>query len=464
MKLSLYLVLVALLIAACSTDQLALEPQAEAAGERYLVVFRQHQVPAGALRALEAHGQVVRTLPQVGVAVVVSADPDFVAKASRVSNVQEVGLVPAFAVPETQITTQITAVQDAPTPADTFYDEGLLWGIGRVRAPQAWEAGITGSHNTVVAVIDTGIATNHPDLAENIVYTDCYTSAGSQAEGACTAYPAYSDHGTHVAGTVAAVFGGGGVVGVGPNLGLAGYNVFEPIPGCGICAFSDSRWAAMIDAAERGFRVINMSLGSMGRRGGQGTQDLNAFIQAENRVARFVQRAGTVMIASAGNSATDLNGQPINLPGGVPGIVNVSATGIRPEPRFPQPGAFDVLAFYSNYGASITLAAPGGDCGLDDTCDPAARPANWVEHLVLSTTVTPNLACAATESCAVGYGWKAGTSMAAPHVAGVAGLVMDQHPHLSPNQVEARLKRTADRVGNPQGFGAGIVDALNATR
>lgn len=220
----------------------------------------------------------------------------------------------------------------------------------------------------------------------------------------------------------------------------------------------------MIDAAERGFEVINMSLGSMGRRGGQGTQDLNAFIRAENRVARFVQREGTIMIASAGNSATDLNGQPINLPGGIPGIVNVSATGIRPEPRFPQPGAFDVLAFYSNYGASITLAAPGGDCGIDGSCDPATRPADWFEHLVLSTTVAPNLTCAATESCAVGYGWKAGTSMAAPHVAGVAGLVMDQHPNLSPNQVEARLKRTADRVGNPQGFGAGIVNAFNAAR
>src|SRR5690606_24115143 len=88
----------------------------------------------------------------------------------------------------------------------------------------AWEAGVTGSHDTVVAVIDTGVASNHPDLAPNLLYAACYA-----VEWECSAYPDLHYHGTHVAGTIAAAFGHGRAVGVGPDLGLASYNVFEPI-------------------------------------------------------------------------------------------------------------------------------------------------------------------------------------------------------------------------------------------
>jgi subtilisin family serine protease len=101
-----------------------------------------------------------------------------------------------------------------PDPPAAFWDE--LWGIARVHAPAAWERGVTGSLDTVVAVIDTGIAWNHPDLADRIVHTACFAVTIDP----CIDYPWLSFHGTHVAGTVAATFGGG-VVGVGPELGLA---------------------------------------------------------------------------------------------------------------------------------------------------------------------------------------------------------------------------------------------------
>lgn len=463
MKSSRYGVLaLTLLLGACGDDLAGtptLVPQAES--ERYVLVYNGTGIPARAEASINAAGgRLVLTLPQVGVAVAVSSNPDF-ATAAQASGVQAVGVAPASALPEGAVTAPEAS---SPTATDDLYTSGRLWGIDRVKAPQAWAAGETGSHETVVAVIDTGIAANHPDLAPNLVHTECFVSTSTETAKNCTPYPSFSDHGTHVAGTVAAAFGGGRVVGVGPNLGLAGYNTFEPIPGCGVCTYSDTRWQAMMDAADRGFEVINMSLGSLQRKGGKGTNELNAFIRAENRVADYVLKAGTTIVASAGNSDVDLNGLYYNTPGGVPGIVNVGATGIRPEPRYPQPGAYDVRSFFSNYGAQVTLAAPGGDCGLADDCSPTTRPANYAQYLILSSTVVPSAACAATQSCPVGYGYKAGTSMASPHVAGVAGLVHDAQPGLSARQVSNVLKQTSENLGDRQAFGHGMVNAEQAIR
>lgn len=211
----------------------------------------------------DAGGQLVSSIPQVGIAVAVSSDAGFADAMNGVKNVSEVGLVPAYSLPET---VEYAVADSGLTANDDHYNNGLLWGIDRVNAPSAWNAGFTGSHDTTVAVMDTGIAWNHPDLAQNVNFVACYTSMGSW-EGPYSPvapynpYLSYSDHGTHVAGTVAAAFDGGGAVGVAPNLGLAGYNIFEPIPGCGTCAYSDTRWEAMVDAADRGFDVITMSLG-----------------------------------------------------------------------------------------------------------------------------------------------------------------------------------------------------------
>jgi len=260
-----------------------------------------------------------------------------------------------------------------------------------------------------------------------------------------------------VAGTVAAVFGGGRVVGVGPNLGLANYNTFEVIPDCGVCAYTSSRWLAMLDAAQRGFQVISMSLGGLGQYGGPGTNELATYVAAEKRVANQVMKMGTAIVASAGNEALDVNGTIVHVPGDVPGIINVAATGIQPEPRYVPGVSTDIQAFYSNQGAAVTLAAPGGDCGQVGTCD-ANRPANWYEYLVLSTIVAPGAACAATQSCPVGYGWKGGTSMATPHVSAAVGLMRDANPTLKAQQVPAMLKRTAEPLGDRQVFGHGMLD------
>jgi lantibiotic leader peptide-processing serine protease len=440
-----------------------------AAGHRYLVVAQPNARPALVASAIAAAGgAVARELPSVGVYAAVSNEPGFLASLARSRVIAEADHMPYASVPDVVVDRSSlpapasAAAPDAiPEPPAALWD--LLWGIARVHAPGAWERGFTGSHDTVVAVIDTGIASNHPDVAPNLVFNACFVAAGDHTTGHCTPYPSLSFHGTHVAGTVAANFGGG-VVGVGPNLGLANYNVFELIDG-GVRATFDSLYAAMLDAADQGFEVINMSLGALGTFGpDQDNREMAALRTATKRVTDHVLRAGTVVVASAGNAGLDLTGPIFNLPGGTPGIINVGATGIRPDPGYPQPGFFDVLAYYSNAGAPVDIAAPGGDCGLEDSCDPATRPPNFLDYTILSSSVAPNPACAATESCPVGWAFAIGTSMAAPHVAGAAGLLRDAEPRLDPRQVDARLRQTAGDIGHRLTFGHGMIDADAAIR
>jgi subtilisin family serine protease len=421
------------------------------AADRYIILFNKNEIPSNASAVVEAAGgEIVRTLPQVGIAVAVSEISTFAGNLAGVAGVQSIGAAGANALPD---------VLEGPTPADVYYNAGEVWGVDRVHAPAAWAAGYTGSHDTVVAVIDTGIAWNHPDLAPNVIFTTCIAAAPG-----CNPYPSLSYHGTHVAGTVAAAFDGGRVVGVGPNLALASYNTFEDIPGCGVCTYSDTRWAAMIDAADQGFDVINMSLGGYGVYGGQGTNDLATYVAAEKRVANYVNQNGTTIVASAGNGGVDLNGNLIHTPGDIPQIINTAATGLQPSPRYPTPGGYDILAFYSNYGAPVTVAAPGGDCGepFDCTGNTTDPDYAYYEYFVLSTYVVPDPTCAETYSCPVGYAWVAGTSMASPHVSGVAGLIKDANPKLSPQQVRSIIKSTAEDLGDRQSFGHGMVDAAAA--
>jgi subtilisin family serine protease len=255
-----------------------------------------------------------------------------------------------------------------------------------------------------------------------------------------------------VAGTIAAAFGGGNAVGVGPNLGLANYNVFEIGPD-GFGAWDEALWAAMLDVAAQGFDVINMSLGGYIVRS-DGPEDV-AVWTAWNRMADYVTRQGVTIVASAGNAGLDLNGPLEHIPSDVTGIICTGATGIRPDPFYPQAGAYDVRAFYSNYGAAVTLAAPGGDLGPDGATYP------WW-YLVFSTYVYADPACAATASCPLGYAWAGGTSQAAPHVAGAAGLLKDLHPRLKPQQVTSVLKETAEDLGDRQQFGQGMLDVYGA--
>jgi lantibiotic leader peptide-processing serine protease len=458
----------------------AAAPAPEFTGQ-YVVLLKNNGVPSDVVARIEAAGgRVLHTLPEVGIVIATATGPSFAEAMKRDTRVQSVGLDPIMGLPEVVNAEELAADAlldevNSPTPADDLYNVGWVWGVNRVKAPAAWARGVAGS-GVVIGILDTGIATNHPDLP-NVVFNACFTSAGDvvgrhwEAGDPCSPYPDLHWHGTHVAGTAAAVFGGGRVVGVAPEAALANYNVFEFIPGLGVRSYTSSRWRAMLHAADHGVGVINMSLGSFtfigndpkkfevfGLEHEPTRQDgLATFLAAEKRVANYVLGKGTVIASSAGNSGWNLNGAWIASPGQTQGHITVGATGYRGGPPFVYGISADIRAPYSNYGAAIDVVAPGGDCG------PTA-PACIAQFFVLSSYVIPGGACAETRSCPVGYAWSTGTSMAAPHVAGVAALAQQARPNLSANQVTNLIRRTAEDLGNRQQFGHGMVDADAATR
>ncbi len=411
-----------------------------AGSSSYVLVFKGNSIPASAAADVaSAGGSVVLEIPEVGVLVAASSDPAFASSAGAIASVSSVGEQGSHALPNSAGVQSTSATPNGAAPTPFFW--GYQWDMARVGADVAWNT-TTGSSKTTVAVLDTGVAWNHPDLASNMVFAACVTVAAG-----CNPYPAYSWHGTHVAGTVAG--NGFGMAGVGPDLAIASYNVFEVYQGS-LVAFDGPIWFAMVHAAKRGYQVINMSLGGYVVK--PRSKEDRAAWTAWNRVANYVRNMGTTIVASSGNGGANLNGYVSHIPSDLSGVISVGATGIRPAPIYPYPASSDVVTSYSNTGAAVTLVAPGGDAG------PVGTPFNWWYYLVFSSFVYADPGCAATYSCTPGWAWAGGTSMASPHVAGAAGLMVDGDPGLNPNQVEAKLKQSADKMGKRLKWGHGMLN------
>ncbi|MGD0842839.1 MAG: S8 family serine peptidase [Geobacteraceae bacterium] len=477
MKKTLFVLGLSIFFAALFSPALFAATQAS----RYVVLFKNDHIPVDAHQLIEgAGGRIVRSFPSVGIVVATSENPVFESSLAFSTPVESVSSARFRPLPGGS-----PHSGGVVTPADDFFS--YQWNIRRVKADKAWRI-TRGTHNTTVAVIDTGIAWNHPDLTQNVVYAACFTSLGACAWKSpggetcpCTPYPDLDPHGTAVASVIAASSAGGRMVGVGPGLAIASYNVFELIAPDGIpqeFSYDDSVWSAMFDAAERGYRVMNISLGDplFDRT------DDKTIIAAWTRVVKEILRKNVTIVASAGNNGLKLTGQTVHIPSDLPGVISVGATGIRPEPVYPLDGSFDVPAFYSNFGKPIDLVAPGGDCGVDGPCDDfSVFPPNWYEYGVLSAFVCPGCGftadtspfvgvtgfsedpgCIATASCQTDYTWFSGTSLAAPHVAAVAGLIIDRFPYFNSLFVTTILKVSAEHLGDHPHFGSGMVDAYRA--
>jgi len=352
---------------------------------------------------------------------------------------------PNVAVVEEDRLLQIMAV-----PNDTQYNSQWHYyeSTGGLRAPAAWD-NATGS-GVVVAVLDTGFRP-HTDLNANILpgydmITDTFigndgngrdnnpqdpgdwVAVGACGDGQPLRAQNSSWHGTHVAGTIAARTNN--------NLGVAGvaYNAkVVPVRVLGKCGGYTSDiadgiiWASGgsvsgVPANTNPAKVINMSLG------GEGACDSTT--QAAINSARS---RGTVIVVASGNDNANANN--FN-PGNCAGVVNVAATN-RSGGR----------ASYSNYGTSIDVAAPGGQMT-------SANDSNGVLSTYNTGTTTPG-----SDS----YGYSQGTSMAAPHVAGVAALILQKKPTATPDEVESILKTTTRAFpATCTSCGTGIVDASAA--
>ncbi|MCB1691244.1 MAG: S8 family serine peptidase [Pseudomonadales bacterium] len=332
------------------------------------------------------------------------------------------------------------------------------WHYRAINLPEAWDL-TTGSDTVVVAVVDTGIVASHPDLAARIsadgydfisfATTPTSDQAGGSRDGdgadadpadpgeGCGTVPS-TFHGTHVAGTIGAATDNG--IGV---AGVTWRGQIMPLRALGACGSGTSFdvMQAVLYAAglanvtgelpSHRADVINLSLGSTS--GSRSEQDVYAAARA----------AGVIIIAAAGNNADSRPGYPASYPG----VVSVSATSIQ-----------DRLAYYSSYGSSVDVAAPGGDSSTPDI-DSDGNPDE-----VLSTQARDGVA-----GPVPAYQYLQGTSMATPHVAGVVALMKAVYPDLSPDDVD-RLLASGEMTddlgpsGRDDSFGYGRIDALKAVR
>lgn len=424
------------------------------AGENYLVLYRSSAISAASRAALRrTGGTVVQDYPAIGVAVVFSGVADYATRLQAAdANVQGAAATADFGVRLKDSATSDGADPIAPgTPApgsDSL--SGLQWDMNRIHAPQARVVN-GGSSSVVVGDIDTGLDYTHPDLAANVDFANSASCLGGVPDTSPTAWMDENGHGTHTAGTIAAARNGIGIVGVAPNVRIAGIRAGDAngffFPEAVVCAFM---WAG-----SHGIQVTNNSYFADPWLFNCRTDPTQRAIwEAERRAIRYAQQQGTTVIAAMGNDADDLahptqdaqspdNTSPVTrevtnacavVPAEVPGVVGVSATGDK-----------GLKSFYSNYGIGVTdVAAPGGDSILQQT---AAAP----NGRVLSTwpsALSGSCLRKVVDASGATYCYLQGTSMAAPHVAGVAALVVSTGV-TKPASVAARLGATADGIACP---------------
>jgi subtilisin family serine protease len=321
-----------------------------------------------------------------------------------------------------------------------------------IRMPQAWDI-TQGSRNVIVAVIDSGVDYNHPDLVSNIwtnTNEDCNNGKDDDGNGyvddcegwnfsAATNDPMDDlGHGTHVSGIIGAVGNNGlGIAGVMwkvrimPLKFIADYGS-DVCGGDGFCGDTADEVAAIQYAVANGAKVINASYGG------------DTFSQDEHDAISAANDAGVLFVTSAGNGSLDTIGDNNDIlpqyPAGysLPNIIAVAATDQN-----------DQRASFSNFGPnSVQVAAPG--------------------VYILSTVPTMGIADSFSSLCTgsffTGYDFCSGTSMAAPHVAGLAGLLESYYTNFTASQIRATILRYVDVLPTLDGWvqTGGRVDAYKA--
>lgn len=275
----------------------------------------------------------------------------------------------------------------------------ITCGLRLIRAPMAWREA-TG-RGVKVAILDTGIAPEHPDLR---VY------GGASFVPGVNSWHDDHYHGTHVAGTVAAASNRRGVVGVAPDARLYAVKVLDE------SGRAHTSWVlnGLAWCRREGMDIANLSLGSR-----VDTHDPDTYSQAYERAAKSLRDDGILAVAAAGNDASF-----VGNPARCPSFMAVSSIDCRRR-----------RSSFSNYGPQVEICAPGS--GVRSTYPPTR------------------------------YRTLSGTSMAAPHVAGVAALVKERHPAMGGDAIRVHLWRTALDLGSPGRdwrFGFGQVNARRAVR
>lgn len=426
-------------------------PALVAAGNRsYLVIHDPAAAPATVDAIKQAvvakGGTVFATYGAVGVIVAHSTSATFAADLRSVQGVQQVGATRTSDVPAEAANPAIPAAKSQTTPTTAETNRADMTAIG---ADKAWAVTL-GSPNVTVGVLDTGIDDLHYDLKDNFVASKSASCAYGKLDTRAGAWRDVGEHGTHVAGSIAAAKNGKGAIGVAPGVKIAAVRVAEPGQQF---FFAENTICAFVFAGDQGFDVTNNSYYTdPWMFVCPNNLDQAAILEGVKRAAAYAESKGVLNVAAAGNENYDLANKTtdstspndstattrtitndcVDIPTELPGVVTTaalaSATG---------------KASFSNFGnGKIDIAAPGSN---------------------VYSTVPGG-----------GYSSMSGTSMASPHVAGVAALLASVDPAATPAQLRDRLGVQADDLACPSDtrctgttavngfFGEGRVDAYQA--
>lgn len=346
-----------------------------------------------------------------------------------------------------------TAVPNIEEKAKLYQELG--WDIKKITEDGKSFKKQKGNHNVKVAIIDSGIDFNHPDLKKNII------SKGKSFVPNVDNTEDHMGHGTMAAGSIAA---NGNMLGVGPDLGIIPYKVMDNWKDG-----AESAWVtqAIIAATKDGVDVINLSLGAY--KSLEKPED-RVVVESYERAVKYAHKNGVIVVASAGNESLD-NTNPtliaekrgfsgdkqVHLPGGgLSSLITVSATDKN-----------DLLASYSNYGG-VSVAAPAGDYGPDWATQQKLDPFSMT--LTTYPTNLPQPPISKALNLPEGYVLMSGTSVAAPKVSGAVGVLIAEQQKkgrksLKLAQLKNILKKSSTDLGAPgkdPQYGYGLINVNKA--
>jgi lantibiotic leader peptide-processing serine protease len=433
----------------------------ESEADRYLIAANSNFIRRNLGNTVNSLGGTVDFIHEgAGVAIIsglTSEAASQLSKSNGVNHVEpevivELGIDPDLEAFEA--TFDATVMNDNPVGAFFFARQ---WHLNAISAPQAWAAGKVGSSDVTVAILDTGIDYNYPDLVGLVDLDRSVSFIPNDDQLVQAFFPGahpiadLNYHGTHVAATVSS-----------NALASAGVTSKTTLMGVKVCGVAGSCptgavLAGILHAADNGADIINMSLGGLFLKSAN-----PGFVSIINQVFNYAGQQGALVVVASGNSAVDLDRNLIPVEGGDfhapslfasycdgPNAFCVSATGPTAAAGVNGPWTnIDAFAPYSNYGRSaINVAAPGG----------SASPV-WAACSTFSLQIPQ----CQTGAFVLGL---AGTSMAAPHAAGVAALIKADNPQMNRGQLARALEQSADRVdgnGNSANYGSGRVNAAKA--
>ena len=352
------------------------------------------------------------------------------------------------------------------------------WDMRAISASPSGSYAVNQGKGARIGVMDTGIDLNNSDIMPNVdlaascvfLYPDTLTAVPAEqvTRGDCSnkqALQDYSGHGTHTAGTVAAPINGIGIAGVAPQARVV---VLKAGTAEGYF-FTQSVVDGLVYAGDQHLDAVNMSFfADPWLFNCRNDKEQKAIIQQISAAARYAQQRGVLLIAAAGNEGTDLNhpttdeispdfppGEAITrrvrnncivAPTELPGVVVVTAT-----------GAQNILSWYSTYGNTTDVAAPGGSRFQTPTPDTTrGRVLSTYSRTADDFAFQVSIGRAFIDSNGNGYAWLNGTSMAAPHVAGVAALIRSAHPDMSQGAMAALLRSTSTAQACPAALDPGV--------